>query len=156
MPVTWTRTVDLLGAFYRADSPFAMGLLFIHEIPSSCCIPPEGITKHCRAYTLSLVSGREKNTHLLGVRMPGFLIGNEREELLGDGGGRGELHSSTSLTKKSLFSPFFPGLMEIRSVSVGVVAIKSVSTGLYLAMSKKGSLFGSVGIFSDIIKKKEC
>lgn len=36
------------------------------------------------------------------------------------------------------------GLMEIRSVSVGVVAIKSVSTGLYLAMSKKGTLFGSV------------
>ncbi|XP_036443274.1 fibroblast growth factor 22 [Colossoma macropomum] len=34
-------------------------------------------------------------------------------------------------------------LMEIRSVSVGVVAIKSVSTGLYLAMSKKGTLFGS-------------
>ncbi|KPP60796.1 hypothetical protein Z043_121169 [Scleropages formosus] len=33
--------------------------------------------------------------------------------------------------------------MEIRSVSVGVVAIKSVSTGLYLAMSKKGTLFGS-------------
>lgn len=36
--------------------------------------------------------------------------------------------------------------MEIRSVSVGVVAIKSVSTGLYLAMSKKGTLFGSVRI----------
>lgn len=36
--------------------------------------------------------------------------------------------------------------MEIRSVSVGVVAIKSVSTGLYLAMSKKGTLFGSVSI----------
>ncbi|MBN3303182.1 FGF10 factor, partial [Amia calva] len=35
-------------------------------------------------------------------------------------------------------------LMEIRSVSVGVVAIKSVSTGLYLAMSKKGTLYGSV------------
>ncbi|KAK3561903.1 hypothetical protein QTP86_019027 [Hemibagrus guttatus] len=35
-------------------------------------------------------------------------------------------------------------LMEIRSVSVGVVAIKSVNTGLYLAMSKKGTLFGSV------------
>ena len=41
---------------------------------------------------------------------------------------------------------YFPGLMEIRSVSVGVVAIKSVSTGLYLAMSKKGTLFGSVSI----------
>ncbi|MBN3286081.1 FGF10 factor, partial [Polyodon spathula] len=41
-----------------------------------------------------------------------------------------------------LFSPL-PGVMEIRSVSVGVVAIKSVNTGLYLAMSKKGKLFGS-------------
>ncbi|KAK7137026.1 hypothetical protein R3I93_017177 [Phoxinus phoxinus] len=43
------------------------------------------------------------------------------------------------------FCSLFPssGLMEIRSVSVGVVAIKSVSTGLYLAMSKKGTLFGS-------------
>lgn len=40
----------------------------------------------------------------------------------------------------------FSGLMEIRSVSVGVVAIKSVSTGLYLAMSKRGTLFGSVRI----------
>ncbi|XP_064186318.1 fibroblast growth factor 22 [Anguilla rostrata] len=39
---------------------------------------------------------------------------------------------------------FADSLMEIRSVSVGVVAIKSVSTGLYLAMSKKGTLFGSV------------
>ena len=46
---------------------------------------------------------------------------------------------------------YFPGLMEIRSVSVGVVAIKSVSTGLYLAMSKKGTLFGSVRIQPDNI-----
>lgn len=41
--------------------------------------------------------------------------------------------------------------MEIRSVSVGVVAIKSVSNGLYLAMSKKGTLFGSVSIQPDYI-----
>ncbi|MCI4383502.1 hypothetical protein PGIGA_G00027270 [Pangasianodon gigas] len=45
-------------------------------------------------------------------------------------------------------------LMEIRSVSVGVVAIKSVSTGLYLAMSKKGTLFGSVR-YSPSCKFKE-
>lgn len=51
------------------------------------------------------------------------------------------------------FCSFFPssGLMEIRSVSVGVVAIKSVSTGLYLAMSKKGTLFGSVGTSNDSV-----
>ncbi|XP_027882649.1 fibroblast growth factor 22 [Xiphophorus couchianus] len=45
-------------------------------------------------------------------------------------------------------------LMEIRSVSVGVVAIKSVNTGLYLAMSKKGTLFGSV-TYSPSCKFKE-
>ncbi|TRY62291.1 hypothetical protein DNTS_025841 [Danionella cerebrum] len=45
-------------------------------------------------------------------------------------------------------------LMEIRSVSVGVVAIKSVSTGLYLAMSKKGTLFGSV-MYNSSCKFKE-
>lgn len=49
--------------------------------------------------------------------------------------------------------------MEIRSVSVGVVAIKSVSTGLYLAMSKKGTLFGSVGassiILQDILQEEQ-
>ncbi|XP_013860020.1 fibroblast growth factor 22 [Austrofundulus limnaeus] len=45
-------------------------------------------------------------------------------------------------------------LMEIRSVSVGVVAIKSVSNGLYLAMSKKGTLFGSVK-YSPSCKFKE-
>nr|XP_023700067.1 fibroblast growth factor 22 [Paramormyrops kingsleyae] len=45
-------------------------------------------------------------------------------------------------------------LMEIRSVSVGVVAIKSVSTALYLAMSKRGTLFGSVK-YSSNCKFKE-
>ncbi|XP_043909826.1 fibroblast growth factor 22 [Protopterus annectens] len=34
-------------------------------------------------------------------------------------------------------------ILEIRSVSVGVVAIKSVSTGYYLAMNKKGRLYGT-------------
>lgn len=53
------------------------------------------------------------------------------------------MENSPVLTETSV--PSFSGLMEIRSVSVGVVAIKSVSTGLYLAMSKKGTLFGSVG-----------
>ncbi|XP_046907118.1 LOW QUALITY PROTEIN: fibroblast growth factor 22 [Hypomesus transpacificus] len=45
-------------------------------------------------------------------------------------------------------------LLEIRSVKVGVVAIKSVSTGLYLAMSKKGTLFGSAK-YSPSCKFKE-
>ncbi|XP_019368696.1 PREDICTED: fibroblast growth factor 22 [Gavialis gangeticus] len=34
-------------------------------------------------------------------------------------------------------------IVEIRSVRVGVVAIKSVHTGFYLAMNKKGKLYGS-------------
>ncbi|KAA0712221.1 Fibroblast growth factor 10 [Triplophysa tibetana] len=50
----------------------------------------------------------------------------------------------SAVNKLVNFITLHTGLMEIRSVSVGVVAIKSVSTGLYLAMSKKGTLFGSV------------
>uniref|UniRef100_A0A8C8RPQ6 Fibroblast growth factor n=1 Tax=Pelusios castaneus TaxID=367368 RepID=A0A8C8RPQ6_9SAUR len=34
-------------------------------------------------------------------------------------------------------------IVEIRSVRVGVVAIKSVHTGFYLAMNKKGQVYGS-------------
>ncbi|XP_025938021.1 fibroblast growth factor 22 [Apteryx rowi] len=34
--------------------------------------------------------------------------------------------------------------MEIRSVRVGVVAIRAVHTGFYLAMNKQGRLYGSV------------
>ncbi|XP_007072256.2 fibroblast growth factor 22 [Chelonia mydas] len=34
-------------------------------------------------------------------------------------------------------------ILEIRSVRVGVVAIKSVHTGFYLAMNKKGKVYGS-------------
>uniref|UniRef100_A0A4W3HZ37 Fibroblast growth factor n=1 Tax=Callorhinchus milii TaxID=7868 RepID=A0A4W3HZ37_CALMI len=37
-------------------------------------------------------------------------------------------------------------IMEIRSVSVGVVAIKAVHTGFYLAMNKKGKLYGTVSL----------
>uniref|UniRef100_A0A3B4AL55 Fibroblast growth factor n=1 Tax=Periophthalmus magnuspinnatus TaxID=409849 RepID=A0A3B4AL55_9GOBI len=49
----------------------------------------------------------------------------------------------------------YADLMEIRSVSVGVVAIKSVSTGLYLAMSKKGTLFGSQVKYNPSCRFKE-
>ncbi|XP_051666936.1 fibroblast growth factor 22 isoform X6 [Manacus candei] len=40
-----------------------------------------------------------------------------------------------------------PGtVVEIRSVRVGVVAIRAVHTGFYLAMNKRGRLYGSVGV----------
>ncbi|XP_069468425.1 fibroblast growth factor 22 [Ambystoma mexicanum] len=52
---------------------------------------------------------------------------------------RGDLVTCTSThgTARAL------GVLEIRSVKVGVVVIKSVHTGHYLAMNKKGRLFGT-------------
>lgn len=34
--------------------------------------------------------------------------------------------------------------MEIRSVGVGIVAIRSVHSGFYLAMNRKGKIYGTV------------
>ncbi|XP_030365064.1 fibroblast growth factor 22 isoform X2 [Strigops habroptila] len=39
--------------------------------------------------------------------------------------------------------PYPTGIVEIRSVRVGVVAIRAVHTGFYLAMNKQGRLYGS-------------
>ncbi|KPP75190.1 hypothetical protein Z043_105583 [Scleropages formosus] len=36
-----------------------------------------------------------------------------------------------------------PGVLEIKSVDVGVVAIKGLSSNYYLAINKKGELYGS-------------
>lgn len=36
------------------------------------------------------------------------------------------------------------GILEIKSVEVGVVAIKGLSSNYYLAISKKGELYGAV------------
>ncbi|KAH0625761.1 hypothetical protein JD844_033981, partial [Phrynosoma platyrhinos] len=38
---------------------------------------------------------------------------------------------------------FFPGIMEIRSVNVGTVVVRSVHSGLYLAMDRKGRIYGT-------------
>jgi len=81
---------------------------------------------------------------LQSIWLSGILIAIMVEWLLMGGGGG--LQSQHVSNPDSCPLSYFPGLMEIRSVSVGVVAIKSVSTGLYLAMSKKGTLFGSVRI----------
>ncbi|CAB1318301.1 unnamed protein product [Coregonus sp. 'balchen'] len=36
-----------------------------------------------------------------------------------------------------------PGVLEIKSVDVGIVAIKGLSSNFYLAISKKGELYGA-------------
>ncbi|XP_074834041.1 fibroblast growth factor 22 [Carettochelys insculpta] len=43
------------------------------------------------------------------------------------------------------FCLLHPGILEIRLVRVGSVAIKSAHTGFYLATNKKGKVYGSVG-----------
>ena len=46
--------------------------------------------------------------------------------------------------KKTVSLSIFSGIMEFITVAVAVVAIKSVHTGLYLTISPKGDLIGSV------------
>lgn len=41
-------------------------------------------------------------------------------------------------------SCLFPGILEITAVEVGVVAIKGLFSGRYLAMNKRGRLYASV------------
>lgn len=40
--------------------------------------------------------------------------------------------------------PCLPGIVEIRSVHVGTVVIKAVYSGFYVAMDRRGRLYGSV------------
>ncbi|XP_035164566.1 fibroblast growth factor 22, partial [Oxyura jamaicensis] len=56
------------------------------------------------------------------------------------GAGEGPLGEVAHLTA-ALRCP--AGIVEIRSVRVGVVAIRAVHTGFYLAMNKQGRLYGS-------------
>lgn len=44
-----------------------------------------------------------------------------------------------------MFSICVTGIMEITAVDVGVVAIKGLFSGKYLAMNDKGRLYASVG-----------
>lgn len=41
-------------------------------------------------------------------------------------------------------SPLFPGILEMTAVEVGIVAIKGLFSGRYLAMNKRGRLYASV------------
>lgn len=41
---------------------------------------------------------------------------------------------------------YFAGILEITSVDVGVVAIKGLNSNYYLAMSRKGELYGAVSV----------
>lgn len=43
-----------------------------------------------------------------------------------------------------MHSQLFPGILEITAVEVGVVAIKGLFSGRYLAMNKRGRLYASV------------
>lgn len=100
-----------------------MSGLFWHQTSTSCSKCPP---------LRPLVLG---SVFFQSTRLCGIVITNDRAAF------DGELQK---LYSDPYFFFCFQGLLEIRSVSVGVVAIKSVSTGLYLAMSKKGTLFGSV------------
>lgn len=44
------------------------------------------------------------------------------------------------------------GILEITSVDVGIVAIRGIGSNLYLAINKKGELYGAVSILHQIIK----
>ncbi|XP_066492499.1 fibroblast growth factor 22 [Tiliqua scincoides] len=46
-------------------------------------------------------------------------------------------------------------IMEIRSVGVGIVAIRSIHSGFYLAMNRKGKIYGTK-VYSPNCKFKEC
>lgn len=43
-----------------------------------------------------------------------------------------------------MMKSFSTGVIEIRSIRVGVVALKAVHTGFYVAMNRRGRLYGSV------------
>lgn len=45
---------------------------------------------------------------------------------------------------RALTEPLPAGVFEIRSIRVGVVALKAVHTGFYVAMNRRGRLYGSV------------
>lgn len=45
-----------------------------------------------------------------------------------------------------IFLLYVLGILEITSVEIGVVAVKAINSNYYLAMNKKGKLYGSVSI----------
>lgn len=45
------------------------------------------------------------------------------------------------------------GILEITSVDVGIVAIRGIGSNLYLAINKKGELYGAVSINLKTIHK---
>lgn len=52
---------------------------------------------------------------------------------------------------KILFCLHYLGLLEIRTVTIGIVAIKGVQSEYFLAMNKSGKLYGKV-IFNTLVE----
>lgn len=48
----------------------------------------------------------------------------------------------------------FPGILEIKSVDVGVVAIRGLSSNYYLAISRKGELYGAVSVLLGLLSDR--
>lgn len=65
--------------------------------------------------------------------------------------------SSTKPSKltgeQSFNSPYcaFAGILEIRTVAVGIVAIKGVESEYFLAMNKSGRLYGKVWMQTSLV-----
>lgn len=51
-----------------------------------------------------------------------------------------------------MFSLYSTGILEITSVDVGIVAIRGLHSNYYLAINKKGDLYGAVSMHSHNIK----
>lgn len=55
-----------------------------------------------------------------------------------------------ALRPQRAFPTLFPGILEITAVEVGVVAIKGLFSGRYLAMNRRGRLYASVSPVSRV------
>ncbi|XP_019327762.1 PREDICTED: fibroblast growth factor 22 [Aptenodytes forsteri] len=108
----------------------------------SAWVPPSTVTWLCTvaatpAHTLPL----EGHAGLSALSAWGA---GHRERRVGSPGHRRRIRDRcTGKAANEAALPCPAGIVEIRSVRVGVVAIRAVHTGFYLAMNKQGRLYGS-------------